>query len=296
MSYQAHQTVNQFVPNYVVKSDYLPTRVVDGNQSQTNQWVRPLLSRSTNTKRRSAEDASSPSAPPSSTPRATHPTASTRLCASTSLSTSSTSAASPGDDLFTSVSSNLYGHPNPIPLSAPQRTTRYSSIPPIVFLHTDSHQQASRIRLRIWNSNVLSKSLINSTPPIRGHLRHGTVTGEGVVQALLVLARRLEARGSVQSFCWPGAVADGPLQGLCFHRWTALHPGRHVHWVGVLLYLMRVGLWHLLLDARGLQFRLLGRDGVLFGEVGVIQDLSHGRSLGWRHSQDDLDQTDLLLG
>ena len=38
MSYQA-QTIQQFIPNYVVKSDYLPTRVVDGNTSQTSQLV-----------------------------------------------------------------------------------------------------------------------------------------------------------------------------------------------------------------------------------------------------------------
>lgn len=39
MSYQAQQTINHYIPNYVVKSDYLPSRVVDGNQSQTNQLV-----------------------------------------------------------------------------------------------------------------------------------------------------------------------------------------------------------------------------------------------------------------
>lgn len=38
MSYLG-QTVQQFVPTYVVKSDYLPTRVVDGNAAQTSQLV-----------------------------------------------------------------------------------------------------------------------------------------------------------------------------------------------------------------------------------------------------------------
>ena len=38
MSYQG-QTVSHFIPNYVVKSDYLPTRVIDGNTSQTAQLV-----------------------------------------------------------------------------------------------------------------------------------------------------------------------------------------------------------------------------------------------------------------
>jgi len=35
----SYQTVTQLVPNYVVKSDYLPTRVVDGNQLQHGQLV-----------------------------------------------------------------------------------------------------------------------------------------------------------------------------------------------------------------------------------------------------------------
>lgn len=38
MSYQG-QTINSFIPSYVVKSDYLPTRVVDGNNTQTAQLV-----------------------------------------------------------------------------------------------------------------------------------------------------------------------------------------------------------------------------------------------------------------
>ena len=40
---QVHHTVNEYVPTYVVKSDYLPTRVQDGNQGQTAQWVFDLL-------------------------------------------------------------------------------------------------------------------------------------------------------------------------------------------------------------------------------------------------------------
>lgn len=39
MSYHG-QTINAFIPNYVVKSDYLPTRVVDGNSAQTAQLVK----------------------------------------------------------------------------------------------------------------------------------------------------------------------------------------------------------------------------------------------------------------
>jgi len=43
MSYQIGQTVNQYIPNYVLKSDYLPTRVVDGNTAQTSQLVSLIL-------------------------------------------------------------------------------------------------------------------------------------------------------------------------------------------------------------------------------------------------------------
>ena len=41
MSYyqQGHHQVREYVPTYVVRSDYLPTQVQDGNQSQTSQWV-----------------------------------------------------------------------------------------------------------------------------------------------------------------------------------------------------------------------------------------------------------------
>ncbi len=40
MSYQQTQSINQYIPNYVVKSDYLPnTRVVEGNTTQTSQLV-----------------------------------------------------------------------------------------------------------------------------------------------------------------------------------------------------------------------------------------------------------------
>lgn len=41
MSYQ--QGINQFIPGYVVKSDFLPTRVVEGNTSQTAELVQLIL-------------------------------------------------------------------------------------------------------------------------------------------------------------------------------------------------------------------------------------------------------------
>jgi len=40
MSHQTFpQTINAYIPNYVLKSDFLPTRVVDGNTTQTSQLV-----------------------------------------------------------------------------------------------------------------------------------------------------------------------------------------------------------------------------------------------------------------
>ena len=40
MSYQQNTNITQFIPNYVVRSDYLPnTKVVDGNTTQTSQLV-----------------------------------------------------------------------------------------------------------------------------------------------------------------------------------------------------------------------------------------------------------------
>ena len=41
MSYQ--QGINQYIPNYVVKSDFLPTRVVEGNNQQTSELVHSIL-------------------------------------------------------------------------------------------------------------------------------------------------------------------------------------------------------------------------------------------------------------
>ena len=43
MAYQQVHGINQFIPNYVAKSDYLPTRVVDGSNTQTSTLVLVLL-------------------------------------------------------------------------------------------------------------------------------------------------------------------------------------------------------------------------------------------------------------
>lgn len=40
MSNQINHVVQEFVPTYTVRSEYLPTnRVVDGNQAETSEWV-----------------------------------------------------------------------------------------------------------------------------------------------------------------------------------------------------------------------------------------------------------------
>ena len=40
MSFQNTHFVQEFVPNYTVKSEYLPTnRVIESNQTQTAEWV-----------------------------------------------------------------------------------------------------------------------------------------------------------------------------------------------------------------------------------------------------------------
>lgn len=62
MSYQQGQGINQFIPNYVVRSDYLPnTRVVEGNNTQTSQLVIFLfILSSANMKNRKEEEECSP--------------------------------------------------------------------------------------------------------------------------------------------------------------------------------------------------------------------------------------------
>lgn len=40
MSYQPAHNVQEFVPTYTVRSEYLPTnRVIEGNQGQVSEWV-----------------------------------------------------------------------------------------------------------------------------------------------------------------------------------------------------------------------------------------------------------------
>lgn len=44
MSNQNTHVVQEFVPTYTVRSEYLPTnRVVDGNQVETSEWVKNIL-------------------------------------------------------------------------------------------------------------------------------------------------------------------------------------------------------------------------------------------------------------
>lgn len=39
MSYQGQNTIQSFIPNYVVKSDYLPNRVNEGSNAHTAELV-----------------------------------------------------------------------------------------------------------------------------------------------------------------------------------------------------------------------------------------------------------------
>ena len=59
MSYQYSSSsgshrLNEFVPNYVPKSEYLPSRVVETNQSEANQWVPFILGSSPTTRDRNS--------------------------------------------------------------------------------------------------------------------------------------------------------------------------------------------------------------------------------------------------
>jgi hypothetical protein len=42
MSYHQEHTINHYIPNYVVKSDFLPNHVVQGSNSNTTAWVQFL--------------------------------------------------------------------------------------------------------------------------------------------------------------------------------------------------------------------------------------------------------------
>ncbi len=40
MSFQPTHVIQEFVPNYTVRSEYLPTnQVVDGRPTETSEWV-----------------------------------------------------------------------------------------------------------------------------------------------------------------------------------------------------------------------------------------------------------------
>ena len=95
-----NQGITQFVPNYVTKSDYLPTRIIDGNNSQTSELVPPFLTSSDNINRKKGEAEFSPKDPSTSIPNATSPTKSTKPSELISPSTKSNSAASFAIDLI----------------------------------------------------------------------------------------------------------------------------------------------------------------------------------------------------
>lgn len=89
--------LQEFVPTYTAKSDYLPTRVVESNQGEANQWVLIHSSSSPPTKGRKDRDTSTPRGPPSSTLIGTSPSRPTRTSRSTSPSPKASSTAESGD-------------------------------------------------------------------------------------------------------------------------------------------------------------------------------------------------------
>ena len=78
MSYQYSSTtgsnrLSDFVPTYVPKSDYLPTRVIDSNQGEANKWVPIHLNSSPPTIGKREMARSTPRDPPNSIPTGTSP-------------------------------------------------------------------------------------------------------------------------------------------------------------------------------------------------------------------------------
>ena len=108
MSYQYTSTsttgsrrLNEFVPSYVPKSDYLPTRVVDSNQSEANQWVLIHLSSSPITKDKRRKDMSTLKDLLNSTPTVTCRSKPPRMSLWIGLSPRTNSTAESGDtDLY----------------------------------------------------------------------------------------------------------------------------------------------------------------------------------------------------
>jgi hypothetical protein len=99
MSYQQHHTINEFIPNYTVKSDYLPTRVGDGNQTQTAEWVIIfLLCSSEDMKRKKEKEESSLKDQLNSTHKDTCHSEPTKMSRLTNQSLNNSSADSSEDD------------------------------------------------------------------------------------------------------------------------------------------------------------------------------------------------------
>jgi hypothetical protein len=90
---QTTHEVREFVPTYVVRSDYLPTQVRDGNQSQTAQWVhKNIIFSYENTKNRKEEAEFSPKGQSNSTRTDTFPSGPTRMSESINQSPNNSSA------------------------------------------------------------------------------------------------------------------------------------------------------------------------------------------------------------
>ena len=103
MSYQyssntGSHRLQEFVPTYVSKSDYLPTnRVVDTNQGEANQWVSLIISSSPPTKDRNVKVTSILRDPQNSTPIDTSQSRPTKMFLSINPSPRKNSTAESGD-------------------------------------------------------------------------------------------------------------------------------------------------------------------------------------------------------
>ena len=116
MSYQytsntGSHRLQEFVPTYVSKSDYLPTnRVVDTNQGEANQWVSLLISSSPPTKDRNVKVTSILRDPQNSTPIDMSQSRPTKMFLSINPSPRKNSTAESGDTDLHSINYAVFSN------------------------------------------------------------------------------------------------------------------------------------------------------------------------------------------
>ena len=90
--------LREFIPHYVVRSDYLPNQVTEGNNAQTQELVIFPLFSSAATKKKGETVECSPKSPLNSTPAGINLLSPTRMSSSTSPSMNSISVGFPTVD------------------------------------------------------------------------------------------------------------------------------------------------------------------------------------------------------